>query len=124
MALSIPTKLNGGKKINDCQNTSFNTKSIIYKCEKCGNIEKNLMEKKIISKPKNLIFAIKRYDNNRQKIKKMLNYPKFIDINNENFYFDRNKDSSRFFFHEYNLRCNRRESISLARNYNCVFDQH
>ena len=82
MALSIPTELDGGITIYDCLNTMFNTESIIYKCEKCGNIEKNLIEKKIISKPKSLIFAIKRYDNNRQKIKKMVQYPKIIDINN------------------------------------------
>ena len=69
----------------DCLNEMFKIDNINYKCEICSNYEGNLMEKKILSKPKTLIIKLKRYSNKRilnktVKINKMIYYPKTINM--------------------------------------------
>ena len=71
--------------IYDCLNEMFKIDNINYKCEKCSNSEGNLMEKKILSKPKTLIIKLKRYSNTQflnktVKINKMIYYPKTINM--------------------------------------------
>jgi ubiquitin C-terminal hydrolase len=51
--------------IYDCLNEMFKIDNITYKCENCSNCEGNLMEKKILSKPKTLIIKLKRYTNSQ-----------------------------------------------------------
>lgn len=71
--------------IYDCLNEMFKIDNITYKCENCNNTEGNLMEKKILSKPKTLIIKLKRYSNTQYgnrpvKISKMIYYPKTINM--------------------------------------------
>ena len=69
--------------IYDCLNEMFKIDNINYKCENCNNTEGNLMEKKILSKPKTLIIKLKRYSSTQfgnRKINKMVYYPKYINM--------------------------------------------
>lgn len=73
--------------IYNCLNEMFKIDTIDYKCEKCNNTEGNLMEKKILSKPKTLIIKLKRYNtintiigSRTVKINKMIYYPDTINM--------------------------------------------
>lgn len=72
--------------IYDCLNEMFKIDdNITYKCDKCENKEGNLMEKKILSKPKTLIIKLKRYSNSDfrtmpKKINTMVYYPEYINM--------------------------------------------
>ena len=71
--------------IYDCLNEMFKIDNITYKCENCQNTDGNLMEKKILSKPKTLIIKLKRYANSEYgnsavKINKMVYYPEYINM--------------------------------------------
>ena len=65
----------------DCLNHMFATDNISYKCEKCNNVENNLIQKKILSKPKTLIIKIIRYTTSR-KIDNMIYYPDILNMSN------------------------------------------
>jgi len=94
MCLSIPNKelsddtnISNNITLYNCLDEMFKIDNINYKCEKCENIENNLIEKKILSEPKTLIIKLKRYSTNYirnriEKITKMIEYPNILNINN------------------------------------------
>ena len=69
--------------IYDCLNDMFKLEKIEYKCEKCNNIENNIIEKKIMNIPKTLIVKIKRYYSNGKRLvknNKLVKYPLILDM--------------------------------------------
>lgn len=85
MCVSLPTnwQTNNHITLDECISEMFKVEGIDYKCEHCGNIEHNRMDRKIITKPRTLIIKIKRYAQVRNslfKINKMIHYPETLTI--------------------------------------------
>lgn len=83
MCVSIPDLDQPQITLEDCLKNMFEVEDISYKCEKCENKEENIMQKKLLSKPKNIIIKIKRYTTMRNmlfKVSKMVHYPEILDL--------------------------------------------
>lgn len=92
ICLSIPesqldSKSSSNITLYDCFDEMFKTDKINYKCEICKNTDDNLIEKKILSKPKTLIIKLKRYYTintiigpRQVKIDNMIYYPDTINM--------------------------------------------
>lgn len=85
MCLSLPADWASRATIslNDCIDEMFKIESIDYKCEKCGNTTENRIDKKILTKPRTIIFKIKRYAQIKStlyKVNKHITYSPEIDL--------------------------------------------
>lgn len=69
--------------IYDCLNNMFKLENIQYCCEKCNNMENNIIEKKIMNSPKTLIIKIKKYYSSGNRLIKsnlFIKYPQVLDM--------------------------------------------
>ena len=83
LTVCIPSIERDDINIYDCLNDMFKIENIQYNCEKCNNMENNIIEKKIMNSPKTVIIKIKKYYSNEKRLfknNKFIKYPLILDM--------------------------------------------
>ena len=86
--LSLTIKKQSKISIFNCLDELFSTEILEegYKCDKCKNDKMNIIEKKILSKPKDIVLQLNRFETdmfgNSRKINDQVDYPLDLNINN------------------------------------------